>query len=478
MLLHEPLGRAATTMIRRVSNRYVCIHGHFYQPPRENPFTGAIPREEGAEPFANFNEKINAECYQPNARLGNFRRISFDIGPTLTSWLAEHDRQTLKGITLADAWAVRHHGSGPAMAQGYHHTILPLDSARDRRTQVRWGIRDFQYWFGRTPLGMWLPETAVDLPTLDVLAREGITYTVLAPWQAAEPVEAGRPYTVHLPSGRTINVFFYDADLSGMISFVPEVTTNAPRFAQEHLLPRFSGDGEQPHLLLIASDGELYGHHQPFRDLFLSDLLLHRLQPAGIQPITLEGYLRLTPERPPVRLREETSWSCHHGIERWRGNCDCANGIGEWKSGLRAALDSLRDQIDGITEEACAGLVRDVWEARNDYIDVVLGTAGASGWLARHATRDLTRRQRQRVLTLMEAQRYRLAMYASCAFFWDELARIEPRNAVANALQALRLVENVTDARLEFDFRNRLHPIRSPRTHQTAAGLAEAATAD
>jgi alpha-amylase/alpha-mannosidase (GH57 family) len=453
-------------------HRYLCIHGHFYQPPRENPFTGAIPREPGAEPYANYNEKINAECYRPNAQLFNFRRISFDIGPTLTNWLHRHDPLTLTRIVHSDHWAARHHGASPAMAQGYHHSILPLDSARDRRTQVRWGIRDFQYRFSRTPLGLWLPETAADLATLETLAAEGIAYTILAPWQAARPVEPGQPYTIALPSGRTIAAFFYDRDLSGLISFHPDATVSAPRFVHDHLLPRYAGAGA-PRLVLIASDGELYGHHQPFRDLFLQDLFLHRLQPAGIQPITPEGYLRLVPERPVVPLREQTSWSCHHGLERWRGACGCTAGDGSWKAALRGAFNDLRDQIDGLTEEAAAGLLDDVWAARDDYIDVMLHVTGPAGWLDRHARHALTPAQAQRVLTLMEAQRYRLAMYASCAWFWDDVARIEPRNAIANALQALRLVENATGARLEFDFRARLARIVSWRTRQSAAEIVE-----
>jgi alpha-amylase/alpha-mannosidase (GH57 family) len=461
-------------MSRVTHRRYVCVHGHFYQPPRENPFTGAIPREAGAEPHANFNEKINAECYQPNAKLGNFRRLNFDIGPTLTTWLARHDPATLKRIVDSDHWAVRHHGAGAAMAQGYHHTILPLDSPRDRQTQVRWGIRDFQFRFGRTPAGLWLPETAVDLPTLETLAAQGIAYTILAPWQAATPgVESGRPYTVALPSGRSMGVFFYDATLSGLVSFTPEVTVSAPRFVQEQLLPRYVEAGDRPRLLLIATDGELYGHHQPFRDLFLEDLFLRRLAPAGLHLVTLEGALRLFPERDRAAIHERTSWSCHHGVARWREHCGCIGGDGAWKRELRAALDWLRDQIDGLTEEAVAGQLHDVWTARDHYIELVLGTAHPSGWLDRQTRRALSPSERQRVLTLLEAQRYRLAMYASCAFFWDDLDRIEPRNAIANALQALRLVENVTTARLEFDFRARLARIASPRTRQTAADIVE-----
>ena len=460
-------------------NRYVCIHGHFYQPPRENPFTGELPREPGAEPFANYNEKINAECYQPNSQLGNFRRINFDIGPTLTGWLARHDPATLHRIVSADRWATRHHGAGPAMAQSYHHTILPLDAPRDRRTQVRWGIRDFQYRFGRRPAGLWLPETAADLATLDALAAEGITYTILAPWQAAEPVETSRPYDVRLPSGRTIVVFFYDAELSSLISFQPEVTVSAPRFTQERLLPRFSEtDGGAPRLALLASDGELYGHHQPFRDLFLQDLLTRRLPAAGLQPITLEGYLRLVPERAPVRLRERAAWSCHHGLDRWSFGCACTAGESHWKSDLRLLLDWLRDYLDGLTGDALAGLIPDLWSARDDYIEVMLGVEQPGDWLQRQAGRSLDTDEARRGLILMEAQRYRLAMYASCGFFWEDIGRIEPRNTIANAFQALRLVEQVTGARIEDEFRARLARIASWRTGESAAGFLHALAAD
>lgn len=453
-----------------MTGRSICLHGHFYQPPRENPFTGEIPREAGAEPWANYNERINAECYAPNARLGNFRHISFDIGPTLTTWLARHDPVTLWRIAQADRGARREHGAGPAMAQGYHHTILPLDAPRDRRTQVRWGIRDFQYRFGRPPLGLWLPETAADLATLDLLATEGIAYTILAPWQAAhERIDTSRPYTVALPSGREIAVFFYDAVLSGLISFHPETTVSAPRFIEEHLRPRY-GPGREPRLLLLASDGELYGHHQPFRDLFLQDLL-RRLPAAGLDTVTPAGYLRLAPEREHVAIREGTSWSCHHGVERWRAHCGCIDGEGAWKTELRDFLDAARATIDGLTEEAAGGLVHDVWAARDDYIEVVLGTLRPDDWLERHAARSLVDGPARRVLDLMEAQRYRLAMYASCAFFWEDVARIEPRNAIAGALRALRLVERATGARLEADARQTLTRITSRRTRQSAAEI-------
>lgn len=453
-----------------MTERFLCIHGHFYQPPRENPLTGSIPREAGAEPYANYNEKINAECYRPNAVLGNFRRLSFDVGPTLTDWLARHDHGVMQRLVAADRWAVRHMGGGPALAQGYHHTILPLDSPRDQRTQISWGIRDFQFHFGRSPLGFWLSETAADLPTLEALAAAGIAFTILAPWQSDQAeTRSGQPYRVALPAGQNITVFFYEGRLSGDISFRPELTIDAGRFVQEHLEPWYAVHGSE--LLLIASDGELYGHHQPFRDLFLHDLFGQRLGPAGIRPTTLESHLRRAAAVEPIRIREATSWSCFHGLERWRADCDCTSGSGHWKGELRTLLNWLRDEVDTATVDAAAGLLANPWRARDEYIDVILGLTRPRAWLTRHLTMRASSDQEERLLILMEAQRFRLAMYASCAFFWEDIDRIEPRNAIASAVQAARLVDKAVDARLETALRQRLVGLISPRTGRTAAQI-------
>ncbi len=197
------------------THSYLCIHGHFYQPPREDPFTGRIPHEPGASPYDNFNEKITVECYRPNADLGNFDQISFDLGPTLAAWLEQAHPDVYRRIVEADRRAIERDGVGNALAQAYNHTILPLATARDKRTQIMWGLLDFFYRFGRRAEGMWLAETAVDVPTLDLLAEQGVGYTVLAPWQAAEPIDPTEPYLVRLPSGRRITVFFYNGPLSG-----------------------------------------------------------------------------------------------------------------------------------------------------------------------------------------------------------------------------------------------------------------------
>ncbi|HEU5348033.1 MAG TPA: hypothetical protein VFU63_05420, partial [Ktedonobacterales bacterium] len=216
-------------------HQFLCVYGHFYQPPRENPFTGEIPGEPGAEPFENYNEKITEECYRPNAEAGNLAQISFDLGPTLAVWLEAHHPDVYQAFLAADREHVTRYGVGNALAQVYNHTILPLATTRDKRTQIRWGLDDFTHRFGHPADGMWLAETAVDQETLSILAEEGVRYTVLAPWQAAEPVTPGEPYRVSLPGGRSISVFFYNGPLSAAASFDDAATSNADVFAAMHL---------------------------------------------------------------------------------------------------------------------------------------------------------------------------------------------------------------------------------------------------
>ncbi|HEX5689566.1 MAG TPA: glycoside hydrolase, partial [Roseiflexaceae bacterium] len=321
--------------------RALCIHGHFYQPPREDPLTGAVPEEIGAAPYRNWNERIHAECYRANAELGNFEHISFNVGPTLFSWMAGHDATTYKQIVEQDRANVRRLGVGNAMAQAYNHVIMPLATSADKRTQVAWGIADFEQRFGRKPQGMWLPETAVDTETLAIMAEQGIEFTLLAPWQAdADAIDPTEPYRVELPNGRSISVFFYHQGLSGRVSFDPALTANADAFALHDLPWQFHSEklerGE-PHLLLVATDGELYGHHQPFRDLFLSHLLKNASAQSGITPTFPAHWLREHPPRRTVRIRERTSWSCHHGVARWAEDCDCTPSGSGWKANLRRA---------------------------------------------------------------------------------------------------------------------------------------------
>jgi alpha-amylase/alpha-mannosidase (GH57 family) len=468
-------------------DRYVCVHGHFYQPPRENPWIEVVEQQESAWPFHDWNERITAECYGPNTAarvlddrgrisrlINNYGRMSFNVGPTLLAWMADKDPEVHAAIVAADRRSQeRFGGHGSAMAQVYNHAIMPLANARDQRTQVRWGLRDFRHRFGRDPEGMWLAETAADTDTLEVLAEHGIRFTVLSPYQAAAvrdrgqtrwtDVRGGRvdptqPYEVVLPSGRSIAVFFYDAGVSQAVAF--EGLLNSGDALADRLLRAFPGhDG--PQLVHIATDGESYGHHHRNGEMALAralQLLGHR------DDVTLTNYgqyLELFPPTRQARIVEGGSWSCAHGVERWRDDCGCVTGeLGRsqaWRRPLREALDWLRDELAPRFEEAAGALLEDPWAARDDYLSVVLHRTGnLPGFLATHARGDLDDRQVSDVLRLLEMQRYALLMYTSCGWFFDELSRIETVQILAYAARSLQLAEQLFDEDLEEPFLARL----------------------
>lgn len=450
-----------------MTTRSLCIHGHFYQPPREDPLTGAVPPEFGAAPYRNWNERIHAECYRPNAELGNFERVSFNIGPTLFTWMEAHDPATYRQIIEQDRACAARFGVGNSMAQAYNHTIMPLAGYADKVTQVVWGVADFQHRFGRKPQGMWLPETAVDAETLAVLADHGIEFTILAPWQAEgwglDPTE---PYRVALPEGRSIVVFFYHQGLSGRVSFDPAMTTNADAFALNDLAGQYNDEklrrGE-PQLLLVATDGELYGHHQPFRDLFLAHLLKSSSAQIGIVPTFPALWLREHPPRRWVGIRDRTSWSCHHGVVRWAGECGCAPG-GRWKFHLRQALDQLAAALDQAYVEAVGRFIADPWVLRHRYIHVLLGALSAEELIGEQAGRRLPEEITGRIHMLLEAQRERQRMFTSCGWFFDNFDRIEPKNNLAYAAQAVRLTSLATGTDLAPNALARLRQVQSGRT--------------
>ncbi|MBE0697559.1 MAG: DUF3536 domain-containing protein, partial [Anaerolineaceae bacterium] len=363
-------------MTLTLENMAFCVHGHFYQPPREDPLTGEIPIEPGAAPYRNWNERINAQCFRPNAQLGNFEHISFNIGPTLMQWMAKYDPDTLNLIVQQERKTLEKYGIGNGLAQAYNHIILPLANHVDKITQVRWGIADFEFHFGHKPEGMWLPETAVDNESLQVLADCGIRFTILAPWQADAPsLDTSQPYRVELRDGKEINVFFYNQDLSTRVSFDPGATVNADRFVQEELLPKFrehEGKAIEPQLVRIASDGELYGHHQPFRDKFLSYLMDGAMSQTELVSTFPALWLRSHAVENIIKVHQRSSWSCHHGVTRWMGSCSCAPNT-EWKEPLRKALDQLAAEIDRLYLDIAGQYVSDPWEMRHRYIHVVHG---------------------------------------------------------------------------------------------------------
>jgi hypothetical protein len=431
-----------------VSRPRLVVHGHFYQPPRLDPATGTVPPDPSAAPDRDWNARIAADCYRPNAVLGNYGRISWDLGPTLAGWLQDGDPVAYRGFVDGDGG---HHG----MAQPFHHSILPLATTADRRTEIRWGLRDFEWRFGRRPAGVWLPETAVDLETLGLLVDEGVEHTILAPWQlAGRGLDTRRPYRVEVGGDRSIVVVAYDAGLSTSVSFEIEATSDADRFARERVVPRLAEPldddedrGATP-FALIATDGELYGHHQPYRDLFLQRLV----GPAdlGFEVATLADVVAdAGPNARAAAIVDRSSWSCHHGVARWETACGCV-GDGAWKAPLRAAFDRLAEAIDATTDEIARSLPGgpDPWAARDAYVDVVIGAVDEDRFLADRlpGADSVTRRT---FATLIAAQRWRLAMYASCGWFWESPDRVETGLVIRAATHAATLIDDVagTDLR-------------------------------
>lgn len=445
-----------------------CIHGHFYQPPREDPQTGRIPMEAGAAPYNNWNEKIYHNCYRPNADLGNFSRISFNIGPTLCQWLDEYDPSLMQKIVEQERSCYLRHGVGNGMAQAYNHTILPLMPRRDKVTQVRWGIDDFVKRFGHRPEGMWLPEAAVDHETLEVLADNGLHFTILAPWQAQTvDLDVTQPYRVDFADGKHLAIFFYEQDLSTRISFDPGSTANADLFASEYIAPKFSGLNGRPRFLMAASDGELYGHHQPFRDKFLNFLLSTSLEKNGLEWTYPGLWLRKNPPVKSIEILDDTSWSCHHGVLRWSGVCSCTPNS-EWKALFRVALVNIAEVLDNEFQQALEQEVEDVWELRHGYSTVLTGQSTSEEYIRNKLGRNIAESQMEKITLLLQAQYERQRMFTSCGWFFEDFDRIEPRNNVAYAAQAVWLTELATGKYLEEEATQWLQMVKSNRSGLTA----------
>jgi alpha-amylase/alpha-mannosidase (GH57 family) len=478
------------TVATAPAERYICIHGHFYQPPRENPWLETVETQDSAAPYHDWNERVTAECYAPNGAarivntenriiriLNNYGRMSFNFGPTLLSWLEENAGRVYHTILVADANSQKRFGGhGSAMAQVYNHIILPLANTRDRITQIRWGIADFEHRFQRKPEGMWLPETAVDTESLELLAAEGIRFVVLAPHQCARvrsltqkdvvqlsfenadrPEDAGwretpnasvdttQSYLVKLKDGRSINIFFYDGPRSQAVAF-GGLLNDGNAFARR-LMEGFSDEIHRPQLVHIATDGESYGHHHRHGEMALA-WALKSIEDEGQAHLTNYGeFLEKFPSEYEAQIAEDTSWSCAHGIERWRSNCGCNSGHAgwnqEWRAPLRAALDGLRDGLAPLVKERAANLFSDLDAARDAYIDVVLDRENVDHFLAEHEAHELTAEERVTALELMELERNAMLMYTSCGWFFDEISGIETVQVLAYAGRALHLASEL-----------------------------------
>lgn len=420
--------------------RELIVHGHFYQPPREDPWTGRVPTEPGAGPDGNWNARIHRECYRPNARAGNFEVMSFNVGPTLLRWLEGHDPGTVRQLAEADAANVRRYGAGNAMAQVYNHVIMPLATPREQRLQVVWGAREFRRIFGRAPRGMWLAECAVDAPTLEVLVDEGIEFTILAPWQVRG--DQREPGWARLPSGRRIVIFPYDS-LSGSISFDDSATVNADTFVSDWLgASGYAGPG----LRTLATDGELYGHHKPLRDHFLAYLLRNAAPRGGYRVTWPERYLAEHEITHEFELVQPSSWSCHHGVKRWGDGCDCTWGWAGWKWPLRQALRNLATALDAEYE-------RLAWRLRISNLWAWVEERG----LNPEAETEPRRRR------LLESHLRRHLMFTSCAWFFEDLDRLEPQYALASAAVAIDALRRAGGGDVEPDFLDALQSVWSCR---------------
>lgn len=475
--------------------RYICIHGHFYQPPRENAWLEAVELQDSAYPYHDWNARIAAECYAVNAAsrildghgrivrmVNNYTGMSFNFGPTLMAWMAENAPDVYEMILQADADSrERFSGHGSAIAQAYNHMILPLANRRDKYTQVLWGIRDFEHRFGRPPEGMWLPEAAVDRETLDVLAELGIEFTILSPYQAAniravgEPewrdasngnIDPTLPYIQHLDSGRSIVIFFYDGPLSRAVAF-ERLLNNGEAFANR-LLTGFSDERRHAQLVNIATDGESYGHHHRYGDMALA-YALDYIETNGFARLTNYGeFLANHPPSYEVEIMDNTSWSCAHGIERWRSDCGCNSGQNgdwnqAWREPLRNAMDWLRDALVGPFEKKAKQFLKDPWQARNDYVDVIIDRSpdNMERFFTRHSVRALTSTDKINVLKLLEMQRHLMLMYTSCGWFFDELSGIETVQIIQYAGRAIQLYNDIFNTDIEAGFLEQLVQAKS-----------------
>jgi alpha-amylase/alpha-mannosidase (GH57 family) len=458
------------------SKRFICIHGHFYQPPRENPWLETVETQDAAAPYHDWNERICAECYSSNgaARIvnnknkitrivNNYARISFNFGPTLLSWLTENAPLTYRMILDGEQRSRKSYRShSSAMAQVYNHIILPLASRRDRITQIRWGIADYQHHYGTRPEGMWLAETAADNESLELLAQEGIKFTILAPHQCKRirslkdgggwmdtpnaSVDTTHPYLVRFDSGLSIAVFFYDGPVSRAIAFEGLLNSG------EGLAARLKGgfkDNAQPQLVHVATDGESYGHHHKFGEMALAYALRLLEEDPTVKLTNYGCFLEQFPPEYEAEIVENTSWSCVHGIERWRSNCGCNGGKPganqAWRAPLRQAMNELCDALVPLTEEEGARLFKDVWAARDGYIEAMLDHSPQTveQFFRMHQLRVLTAPERVRGLELMEMQRHAQLMFTSCGWFFDDIAGIETVQIITYAARVLQLAREV-----------------------------------
>ena len=474
---------------------YLTIHGHFYQPPRENPWLEYVEMQDSALPFHDWNERVDKECYTPNSVskivdnrnlildvVNNYSYINFNFGPTLLSWMEKYSPLTYERIIKADKKSIENHeGHGNAIAQVYNHIIMPLANERDKNTQVKWGIRDFEKRFGRKPEGMWLAETAADDDTLRVLVENGIKYTILSPYQALRVrplnsndwtdvswgnIDPARPYRYYIKSqpDKFIDIFFYDGAISKSVAF-DEILKDGNRFIKR-LKEGISDSRNYPQIVNIATDGESYGHHTKFGDMALAYIMKVMAKDEGFTVVNYAQYLAKYPSEVEADIKQGSSWSCFHGVGRWKEDCGCSTGghpnwNQKWRKPLRDALDYLRDELICIYEKEAKNYMNSVWDCRDKYIDVILDRRCAEKFQEENFIKDLTQNQKVKAMKLLEMQRQAMLMYTSCGWFFSEISGIETVQIMKYAARAIQLAKEFTSKDIETGFLKILNEAKS-----------------
>lgn len=474
----------------------LCIHGHFYQPPREDPWTNEIETQPSAAPFHDWNERVFQECYKPNTeaiivddhdnvvkRVNNFEYFNFDFGPTLLNWIRKKHPKTYNRVIEADKKSVEeHNGHGNAIAMCYSHMIMPLANHNDKVTQIRWGVEDFKFHFKREPEGIWLPETACNLDTIDVLIDEGIKYIILDPSQAESirkdhrgkwtNVTGGKINTQmayrHCHSrnkGKSLNVIFYDGPLSRNIAFDSHI------YDSHLLLNRIMqvpvSDSENPGIISVAVDGETFGHHKHYTERTLSYLFSELIPKSNYQNINFGEFLAMNEPEYEVKLNEGvkgegTSWSCPHGVGRWKEDCGCGKNeeypSQQWRRPLRDSLDFLRDELAFIFEKYGGMFLKDVWAARNDYIELILNDdkETSAKFFNHHSKRKLEESEKMVCMDLLEMQKFAMLMFTSCGWFFSDISGIEAKQILRYAARAIELAKEVSGTDPGSEFKKRL----------------------
>lgn len=470
---------------------YICIHGHFYQPPRENPWTNEIEIQESASPFKNWNEKIWSECYKPNSqaeilddhgnvvmRVNNYESMNFNFGPTLLSWLRHKHPETYSLIIKADEISLKeHNGHGNAIAMCYNHIIMPLANYNDKVTQVKWGVEDFKYHFGRTPEGIWLPETACDQKTLEVLINEKISYTILDTSQAQKVRLIGSDKWIDVSDGRInpkipyryysensndyIDLIFYDGNISRAVAFDDVLVSSQNLLTKIFEASDLSSD--KPQLISVATDGETFGHHKKHAERTLAYFMKVLVKENKLKIVNLGQYLAENKPMYEVQIKEGegTSWSCPHGVARWKEDCGCGH-IGSWKQTwrkpLRESMNWLRDELIKIYTNYGNNLFKDIWKARNDYIKIILDNSNSAKneFFRLNASAKLTRKQKDLGTRLLEMQKYSMLMFTSCGWFFSEISGIETVKILQYAARAIEIASEISGINYENKFIEKL----------------------